>query len=471
MVQQNDITKIYPIKNLGDILSISDKTAIIESSGKTITFKELELLAQSVANFLSNRSKSNIALIGSNSINFIATYLGILKAGHTAVLISSKFPIPTIEYILKDSNIELIFSDIDNDKHCGISSIEDIPIAAFESYQPTEDDVAVILYTSGSTGIPKGVKLSHKNHRWILEQRVKTNNLLHTRMLIAAPCYHMNGLSVLETVLLGNGTAVLLPFFEVNSFIDAIETHAVNLITSVPSMMALVVNVLKITKKDMSSVKQIVMASSPVSKHLYYQVKEIFSLANVKIAYGITEVGPGIFGKHPSLSTPDMSVGYPLPGIEYRLVNSILEIKSPSMLKGYTNFASKLTEDGYFVTGDIFSKDKNGFYFFQGRADDMFVSGGHNIYPSKIEEILENNTDVDSVVVIGLPDDIKGHKPYAFVKLKYADTMQTVKQYAQKNLPIYEVPRQFFEIKIWPLTSIGKVDKKALISLANKLLG
>lgn len=329
----------------------------------------------------------------------------------------------------------------------------------------------MILYTSGSTGIPKGVKLSHKHHRWILEQRVKTNNISQTRMLIAAPCYHMNGLSSLETSLLGNGTAILLPFFEVNSFLDSIEKHAVNVITSVPSMMALCIPVLQQLKKDMSSVRQIVMASAPVSKKLYREVKKMFPLANVKIAYGITEVGPGIFGKHPTLSTPDMSVGYPLPGIEYRLVNSILEIKSPSMLNGYTNFSTRLTDDGYFVTGDIFSIDENGFYFFQGRADDMFVSGGHNIYPSKIEEILQKNEYVDSAVVIGLPDDIKGYKPYAFVKLKSKNAILSVKQHAEENLPIYEVPRQLFEIESWPLSPIGKVDKKSLISLAKKLLG
>jgi acyl-CoA synthetase (AMP-forming)/AMP-acid ligase II len=264
---------------------------------------------------------------------------------------------------------------------------------------------------------------------------------------------------------------VLLPFFEVNSFVDSIEKHSVNVITSVPSMITATVNLLKNTKKNMSSIRQIVMASAPVSKKLYQEVKETFPRANIKIAYGITEVGPGIFGKHPTLATPDMSVGYPIPGVEYRLTNSILEIKSPSMLDSYTNFASKLTNDGYFVTGDIFSIDENGFYFFQGRADDMFVSGGHNIYPSKIEEILQSNDYVDSAVVIGLPDDIKGHKPYAFVKLKSKNTILFVKQHAHENLPIYEVPRQFFEIESWPLSPIGKIDKKALISLAEKLLG
>ena len=459
--------------NLGDLISRSTKEAIIEGSGKTITFEVLENLAQSIAAHLSELPRSNIGLISDNSINFVAVYLGIMKAGHTAVLISSKFPDTTIDYILKDAGISLVFSDreVNNINTTSLKDLNQYPSKEFKSYQPTESDIAVILYTSGSTGIPKGVKLSHKHHRWILEQRVKTNNISQTRMLIAAPCYHMNGLSALETSLLGNGTAVLLPFFEVNSFLDSIEKHAVNVITSVPSMMALCIPVLQQHKKDMSSVRQIVMASAPVSEKLYREVKEMFPSANVKIAYGITEVGPGIFGKHPTLATPDMSVGYPLPGIEYRLVNSILEIKSPSMLDSYTNFASKLTDDGYFITGDIFSIDENGFYFFQGRADDMFVSGGHNIYPSKIEEVLQSNDGVDSVVVVGLPDDIKGYKPYAFVKLKSKDSIHSVKEHAQKSLPIYEVPRQFFEIESWPLSPIGKVDKKALISLAKKLLG
>lgn len=458
--------------NLGDLISRSNKEAIIEESGKTITFEQLENLAQSVAANLSAVPRSNIGLISDNSINFIAAYLGIIKAGHTAVLISSKFPDTTIDYILKDAGISLVFSDreVNSIKTTSLKDLDQYPPKEFNSYQPTESDIAVIIYTSGSTGIAKGVKLSHKNHRWILEQRVKTHKFSQARILIAAPCYHMNGLSVLESSLLGGATAILMPQFEANQFVNLIEKYSVNLITSVPSMMALCIPVLQQYKKNVSSIKQIVMASAPVSKKLYQEVKEMFPCANVRIAYGITEVGPGVFGKHPTLTTPDMSVGYPLPGIEYRLVNSILEIKSPSMLDSYTNFASKLTDDGYFVTGDIFSVDENGFYFFQGRADDMFVSGGHNIYPSKIEEVLQSNDYVDSAAVIGLPDDVKGYKPYAFVKLKSKDTMLSVKQYALENLPIYEVPRQFFEIESWPLSPIGKVDKKTLISLAKKLL-
>jgi acyl-CoA synthetase (AMP-forming)/AMP-acid ligase II len=459
--------------NLGDLISRSNKEAIIEESGKTITFETLENLAQSIAVYLSELPRSNIGLISDNSINFIAAYLGILKAGHTAVLISSKFPNTTIDYILKDAGISLIFSDkeVNDVKRISLKDLDQYPSKEFNSYQPTESDIAVIIYTSGSTGVAKGVKLSHKNHRWILEQRVKAHKFSQARIIIAAPCYHMNGLSVLESSLLGGATAILMPQFEANQFVNLIEKYSVNLITSVPSMMALCIPLVQQQKKNVSSVRQIIMASAPVSKRLYQEVKEMFPSANVKIAYGITEVGPGIFGKHPRLATPEMSVGYPLPGIEYRLVNSILEIKSPSMLDSYTNIASKLTSDGYFVTGDIFSVDENGFYFFQGRADDMFVSGGHNIYPGKIEEVLQRNDCIDSVAVVGLPDDIKGYKPYAFVKLKSKDAMLSVKQHAQENLPIYEIPRQFFEVESWPLSPIGKVDKKALISLAEKLLG
>ena len=111
MEQLEDITKTYPIKNLGDLLPNSQKVAIIESSSKAITYDSLEVRAQSIATFLSRRPKSNIGIIASNSINFVIVYLGILKAGHTAVLISTKFPSSTIDYILKDSNISLVFSD------------------------------------------------------------------------------------------------------------------------------------------------------------------------------------------------------------------------------------------------------------------------------------------------------------------------------------------------------------------------
>jgi long-chain acyl-CoA synthetase len=472
MEQHEDTTKINLIKNLGDLIVPSDKEAIIETSGNTITFNSLEMLAQSVAGYLLTVPKSNIGIIANNSINFIAAYLGILKAGHTAVLISSKFPKSTVDYILKDSKINLVFTDqyVDGVDNINIRLIDQFVPAKINSYMPANDDVAVILYTSGSTGQPKGVKLTHSNHRWILEKRVETNKFSLARIIVAAPCYHMNGLSVLESSLLGNATAILMPSFEVSEFVNAIEKYSVNLITSVPSMMVLVTALLKEAKKNLPSVKQIVMASAPVSKQLYQQVKETFPSARIKIAYGITEVGPGIFGQHPKLPTPEMSVGYPIPGIEYRLVNSVLEIKSPSMLKDYTNLSSKLTDDGYFVTGDTFTVDKNGFYFFQSRIDDMFVSGGHNIYPSRIEEILEVYTGVDNVVVFGLEDQVKGYKPYAFVKLNQPGNLDSVKDYALKNLPIYEMPRQFFEITVWPLTPIGKIDKKALIEIAKEIL-
>ena len=340
--------------------------------------------------------------------------------------------------------------------------------AEFTPVDTTADDPALLIYTSGTTGNPKGVRLTHASHRWILEQRIKSNNFSRIRMLIAAPCYHMNGLSVLETSLLGNGTAILLPFFEASTFVNAIQSYSVNLITSVPSMMASILDLVQTV--DVSSVRQIVMASAPVSRKLFYSVKEKFPMAAVRIAYGITEVGPGIFGKHPTLPTPDFSVGFPIEGISYRLADGVLEIKSPSMLSSYTNKDLKTTSDGYFITEDLFSIDQDGFYYFEGRADDMFVCGGHNIYPSKIESVLEQHGFVETSVVVGLPDDIKGVRPYAFLKLKEEIATNLIKEYAMKNLPIYEIPRDFFIVDKWPLSPIGKIDKKSLVNMATKLL-
>jgi acyl-CoA synthetase (AMP-forming)/AMP-acid ligase II len=156
--------------------------------------------------------------------------------------------------------------------------------------------------------------------------------------------------------------------------------------------------------------------------------------------------------------------------IDYEESNA--KVKSPSMMTRYNNrpdlMATSLTEDGFFITNDLFSVDENGFYFFTGRADDMFKSGGNTVYPSKIEEILESHAEVQNAIVLGIEDDIKGKKPYAFV-IRTTESVvseQQLKDYVLANAAVYMHPRRIWFLETFPLIGSNKIDKKELLKLA-----
>ena len=207
-----------------------------------------------------------------------------------------------------------------------------------------------------------------------------------------------------------------------------------------------------------------------------------FPKAKVTNAYGTTEAGPVVFGPHPKgFPQPESSVGYPHPQVQLRLVDGDnrnadqggLEMKSPALMNGYHNrpdVKPPFAADGYYITGDVFRRDENGFHYFLGRTDDMFVSGGENIYPADVERMLETNPDVSQAVVIPVDDDIKGTKPVAFVipKAGHQPTEDKIKKYALDNAPAYQHPRFVWFVDELPLASTNKVDRAALKKLAQE---
>jgi long-chain acyl-CoA synthetase len=231
---------------------------------------------------------------------------------------------------------------------------------------------------------------------------------------------------------------------------------------------------------DLSSVEFVRMGSAPVSQSLMSSLRRILQNAAVTNAYGTTEGGPVVFGPHPDgLPVPDMSVGFPHPKVQIRLVDGdernakegVLEMKCPAIMLGYHNrpdIAKPITPDGFYVTGDVFHRDENSFYYFVGRTDDMFNSGGENIYPGEIERMLERHTDVSQAAVVPIDDEIKGQKPVAFIipKTGRHPSEDGIKQFALTNAPAYQHPRFVWFVDKFPLSSTNKIDRSVLCRLA-----
>jgi acyl-CoA synthetase (AMP-forming)/AMP-acid ligase II len=301
--------------------------------------------------------------------------------------------------------------------------------------------------------------------------------------LVAAPLYHMNALGSCQATLAQGDTIVLLPQFTAAAYIAAIGRCQVNLLTSVPTMIAMMLRERELlARTDLSSVRLVRMGSAPVTQSLIEQVRQVFPAAQITNGYGTTEIGPVVFGPHPDgIAQPELSTGYPHRAVQLRLVRNgaevedegVLEVKCGALMTHYHKLpqvtARVMTADGYYRTGDVFRRDANGFFFFVGREDDMFVCGGENIYPNDVEKMLERHPGIHQAAVVPVPDELKGHKPIAFIVRASGAALEeeAVKAYALANAPAYQHPRRVIFIDEMPLAGTNKIDKRAL---ANSLL-
>jgi len=340
----------------------------------------------------------------------------------------------------------------------------------------------MFLYTSGSTGKPKGVVLSHESHLWVLEKRRRSPLTERQRLLVAAPLYHMNALATSHAAIAQGDSVVLLSGFTARKYIDAIARYQCTTLTAVPTMIAMILQQRELLlHTDLSSVRNIRMGSAPVSPGLFRLIREFFPKAQIANVYGTTEAGPIVFASHPDgLESPQGSLGYAHPDVQLRLKAStglvagegILEIKCPALMNGYHNLpeltAAVLTPDGYYATGDVFRRDDNGFFFFIGRTDDMFVCGGENIYPGEVERMLERHPGVQQACVVPVPDEIKWQKPVAFVVARPGVEVSesAVRDYALQAGPAYQHPRRVWFLDQLPLSGTNKIDRNALAQAA-----
>lgn len=486
-------------RNQGDriVADRPDQPAIIGVDAPTLTYRELESAVQSAAALVAERVSPGrtVGILAENSPAWVIAFFAIQRAGAVPVPISHRLPPDGVAFVVGDADLEFAFVSPTGRRLLGDHPLPTVPLERlyhlpprpFRTVEPEPGALGMILYTSGTTGPPKGVELTQESHLWVIDQTSEPTEPGTVRTIISAPLYHMNALTNTQRLLASGGTIVLLPRFAPVPFLAAIEQHRVTDLSGVPPMFAMLASHTdEIARRDLSSVQRVSMASAPASATLFRQIGEWFPGAPITFGYGTTESGPVVFAPHPDgLPTPVESVGTAHPAVTLRLVDEhgrptsgegVLEIRSPALMKGYRkrpDLVPPVTPDGFHHTKDIFRVDEHGFYFFQGREDDMFSSGGENVFPRAVERVLESHPAVAEAVVLPLPDEVKGAKPVAFVTLKpgAAADEDTLKQHVLRQLEPFAHPRRVWVIEEIPLSATNKADRKLLADRAARLAG
>ena len=481
--------------NLGQLLAEhapSERSALIDlrdsKRPRPVSFRELDAGCDAVARGLVRDGLNpgdRVGIVSLNRAEFVMTLLGAMRAGIVPVPVNVKLPADGVAYIVKDAGARIVFAEREARRlipdgmrvvEYGAGFDKFVAPGPFKAFEPAPDSIAIQPYTSGSTGRPKGVLLTHHGQNW------SRLILAHTRgttekdvILVAAPLYHKNALNAIKQGLTAGAKLVLLPQFGIERYIEAIGNYHCTVISGVPTMMAML-----LTRKDLlaridtTSVRTVMMGSAPSSPQLIKELRATFPNADALVVYGVTEGGPVPLGPHPEgKPRPIGSLGAPYAGTEAKLVGGPSEdegelvLKNPGNLLGYHNLpeeTAKRLRDGWYYTGDVCRRDADGFYYFVGRTDDMFVSGGENIYPGEVEALLQRHPAIHQALVMAFDHELKGQVPYAFVVPRDGAkvTEEELKQFALANGPAYQHPRRVFFLKELPLSGTNKIDRDRL---------
>jgi long-chain acyl-CoA synthetase len=502
------MTNSSDLRNLGDVLCLprhGERTTLIDlreqAAVRELSALEFDSLCIAVARGLLRRGirrGARVGILAENRLEFIAAYFGIMRMGAVAVPVNHKLPRDTIAHIFRDSGIELTFVDgarrplvpepvavidLDGDPAQGFQAFLDP--GPLDTWVPAEEDLAEILYTSGSTGMPKGVPLNHHGQLWAIEHYLEPLPAegAQDTAIVVAPLYHMNGLFNITVALAKRTKVILLPRFDARRFLEVAARYRCTVLSGIPTMFALMVRERDLVERlDLSSVRDVTIGSAPLTDALLAQVQKLFPNAEVRNGFGTTEAGPAVFGPHPAgRPRPPLSLGYPFADVGCKLIDGtsadsgVLALRTPALMRGYLNqpeaSASRI-RDGWYVTGDVMRKDEDGFYFFVGRADDMFVCGGENIYPGEIEKLLERHAAVAQAIVVPAADDIKGQIPIAFIVRRSGATAsaEDIKQYALREGPAFAHPRFVEFMAQLPVSGTHKIDRSRLTAEANRIV-
>jgi len=484
-----------------------DKIAIKEyETGRTLSYKQLNNVANYLSNYFLNELKlktgDRVVILAENSLEHIVLFSVAQKTGLILVPLNYRLAPRELDYQLNDSEPQLIITEkkylenvsclksfqiisnkLNLDDLIDIVENEKDKNHFFDSIEDFDENHPVfILYTSGTTGLPKGALYTHKMLFWnSINTALRLDITSNDRSISCTPMFHTGGWNVIPTPFLHHGAYVcLMKKFDPAIVLKLLEEEKATMFMAVPTMLSMMAQSPDFDKVDLSSVKYFIIGGEPMPLPLI----EVWHKKGVPIrqGYGLTEVGPSVTSLHQDDAVRKMgSIGKINFYLKYKIVddngNEVKQgevgefiLKGPSVTPGYwrnPTATSESLKNGWFYTGDLVREDEEGFLYVVDRKKNMFISGGENVYPAEIEKFLYTHPLIQEVAVIGVPDEKWGEVGKAYIKLKEGASISPdeLKKYCEGNLARYKIPKYFEIIEEIPKSETGKINKKALLQI------
>jgi long-chain acyl-CoA synthetase len=458
--------------NLADNLVTTAKTfpdrPAVRLDDTVWTYAELDERSAEVAGFLRARGiqpGDRVALQLPNVIQFPAIYYGILRVGAVVVPMNPLLKEREVDYYMSDSGAKMLIDPA--------SATTPFGAADFDVTDRSEEDTAVILYTSGTTGKPKGAELTHINLARNAEVNVRT--LLHLTeydvVMGCLPLFHSFGQTAAMNSAISVGASLtLIPRFDAAKALEVIARDRVTIFMGVPTMYAGLLNHPARGGADLSSIRLCVSGGASLPVELLRGFEAAFG-AKILEGYGLSETSPISSFNHPDRDRKPGSIGTPIEGVEMKLVNVSPEgvgeiaIRGHNIMRGYWNNPSATAEaipDGWFRSGDLAKQDDDGYFYIVDRAKDLIIRGGLNVYPREVEEVLYEHPSVAEAAVIAMPHPELGEEIGAAVALKpgMSATPEELSAFVKDRIAAYKYPRRVWLVDELPKTATGKILRR-----------
>lgn len=495
---------MFIFEQLAEHAKTQPNKVITSFNGKETTYAEFYQKAIKLAGYFQSKGYKKediIALYLKNADYFLIAYYACHFGGFTVLPINIKLAPREVDYILEHSEAKaMIYDDSMNrivdelktplekfETQIEVGEAFDAIVTdnaiSFQQQKVCGNDTAVIFYTSGTTGLPKGVMLSAENVRaiseiWADALEISSNDRMH----IVTPLFHCAASHCFTTPTIHRGgTVIIEEGFSPEKTLDTMEKEKVTIFFGVPAIYSILLNTLKLSEVDLSSLRLFTYGAAPMPYELVKKVKGQFPDVKVQNLYGQTENSPGATTLKDEFALEKVgSVGKPLPNTEVRIVDEFgddlpigqvgeIVVKGPQVMKGYLKNEEatyQTLKNGWLYSGDLGRFDDEGFLYIVDRKKDMIIRGGENVYPVEVEEVLYQIDEILEAAVIGIPHEVYGEVPKAYVVLKNRCSISSdeILNYCKRKLAKYKTPVEIEFLEALPRNASGKVLKHVLRS-------